>query len=115
MGNLSVEVVTLFDRTAEVAAEMERRVEQLSEQSAERVASRASEIAPRRTGEEAGDFEVEGTGTERHVTNKAPYFPYVELGTRKMAAEPSLHPAAVEEAPHFAEDLRKVVTEVTTL
>ena len=115
MGNFSVEVVTLFDRTAEISAVMERCVEQVSDQSANNIASRASAIAPRRTGEEAGDFEVEGSGTERHVTNTAPYFPYVELGTRKMAAEPSLTPAATEEAPHFAEDLAKAVEEVTAL
>lgn len=115
MGNISVEVITLFDRTAEISAAMEKRLEQVSDQSANDIASRASALAPRRTGEEAGDFEVTGSGSERHVINQAPYFPYVELGTRKMAAEPSLTPAAQEEAPHFAEDLRKAVEEVTAL
>lgn len=115
MGNISVEVVTVFDHSLEMAEAMEKRMEQVSEQGAQRVASRASEIAPRRTGTEAGDFEVEGEGTERRVVNKAPYFPYVELGTRKMAAEPSLGPAGHEEAPQFASDVAKAVEEVTRL
>lgn len=115
MGNFSVEVVTLFDRSLEVAESMEKRMEQVSEQGAERVASRASEIAPRRTGTEAGDFEVTGEGTERRVVNVAPYFPYVELGTREMAAEPSLGPAGKEEAPEFAAEVAKAVEEVTAL
>lgn len=112
---IPVEVVTVLDRTAEISAEMARRLDQVSDQSAQNVASRASEIAPRRTGEEAGSFEVEGSGNERRVINKSPHFPYVELGTRKMAAEPSLGPAGREEAGHFAESVAKAVEEVTAL
>ena len=113
--SFNVEAVVLFDHSLEMAGTMERRLEQVSEQGAQRVASKASEIAPRRTGEEAGDFEVEGDGPERRVTNKAPYFPYVELGTRKMAAEPSLGPAAREEAASFGNDVAKAIEEVTAL
>lgn len=115
MGNFSVEVVTVFDHALETAEAMEKRMEQVSEQGAQRVASRASEIAPRRTGELAGAFEVEGEGTDRRVVNNSPHFPYVELGTRKMAAEPSLAPAGQEEAPKFAADVAKAVEEVTAL
>lgn len=116
MGNtFAVEVVTLFDRTAEIGAAMEKRLDQASEQGAERVASRASGIAPRRTGEEASSFEVTKEADGYHVTNTAPYFPYVELGTHKMAAEPSLGPAGREEAKTFEGEAAKAVEEVVAL
>lgn len=115
MASFPVEVVTLFDRTAEIVAVMERRLDQASEQGAQRIAVRASEISPRDTGREAASFEVTGDGCEREVKNTAPYFDYVELGTVKMAAEPSLGPAAHEEGPTFRAEAARAVEEVTRL
>lgn len=115
MSGFSVTTVVVFDRSLEVAGAMEARMDQVSDEGANRVADRASANAPKLTGTMAGDFTVEGSGTERQVSNTAPYFPYVELGTRKMAAEPSLGPAAREEARSFRDDVVKAVEEVTAL
>jgi len=40
-----------------------------------------------------------------------PYAPYVEFGTRKMAAQPFLFPAFEEEKPKFEEGLKKAIEE----
>lgn len=37
------------------------------------------------------------------------YFPYVELGTRKMAAEPTLKPAFDSQSEQFKDDVKKLV------
>ena len=115
MSGFRVETVVVFDHSLEVAGRMEARLDQVSEEGASRIADRASANSPRRSGELAGDYTVDGSGTERQVSNTAPYFPYVELGTRKMAAEPSLGPAAREEARSFADEVAKAVEEVTAL
>lgn len=37
------------------------------------------------------------------------YFPYVELGTRKMTAEPTLKPAFDSQSEQFKDDVKKLV------
>lgn len=115
MGSFNVSVVTLFDRSLEIIAAMERRMEREAAEGAQRVAARAAEHARRRTGEMADSFVVEGEGTERTVSNTSEHFRFNELGTRKMAAQPMLGPAGREEEGPFKATTAKAVEEVTAL
>lgn len=48
-------------------------------------------------------------GMTGYVAPSTEYFPYVELGTRFMAAEPTLKPAFDQEQPEYIKDLRRLV------
>lgn len=53
----------------------------------------ARTLAPVRTGHLRSNSEVEGEGGNSLIKFNAEYAAYVELGTRKMAAQPFLTPA----------------------
>lgn len=53
----------------------------------------ARTLAPVRTGHLRSNSEVEGDGGNSLIKFNAEYAAYVELGTRKMAAQPFLTPA----------------------
>lgn len=53
----------------------------------------ARKLAPYRTGHLKNNSEVEGDGGNSLIKFNAEYAAYVELGTRKMAAQPFLTPA----------------------
>lgn len=61
------------------------------------VAEEARDRAPRRTGRLAASIGVADEGDTVVVQATAPYAAYVELGTRKMRAEPYLMPALTHE------------------
>lgn len=52
---------------------------------------------------------MDPTGLTGRVAPGTHYFPYVELGTRFMRAEPTLKPAFDEQSPQFIKDLKKLV------
>lgn len=52
---------------------------------------------------------MDDTGLSGRVAPGTHYFPYVELGTRFMKAEPTLKPAFDEQSPQFIKDLKKLV------
>ena len=51
----------------------------------------------------------QGAGQHNTVEPKAEYAAYVELGTRKMEAQPYLKPAFEEQKKQFEKDLQKLV------
>lgn len=55
------------------------------------------------------DLEISPNGLKATVEPKAEYAAYVELGTRKMEAQPYLKPAFEEQKKQFEKDLQKLV------
>lgn len=54
-------------------------------------------------------LEISPNGLKATVEPKAEYAAYVELGTRKMEAQPYLKPAFEEQKKQFEKDLQKLV------
>lgn len=52
------------------------------------------------------NLDISGDGLTAKVTPNTPYFGYVEYGTRKMAAEPTLGPAFDVQSQEFIKDLQ---------
>ena len=53
-------------------------------------------------------IDIKDAGMTAKVTPKAEYAPYVELGTRFMAAQPYLKPAFEEQKRKFKSDMNKL-------
>ena len=51
---------------------------------------------------------ISNNGLTATVAPQTEYFPYLEYGTRFMAARPTLHPAFAIESMKFANDLNKL-------
>lgn len=98
-----------FNHIAEVVSRVEKSAQDLGNRSSKRIAQRASELAPRKTGQEAGDFKVEKTSEGYVIGNESPHFMFQELGTRRNRAHPALHPAAREEESKLKEDAEKAI------
>lgn len=74
-----------------------------------RIERRAKIKAPVRTGYMRNGIFMEKVGQMRYkVTSPAHYSVYVELGTRKMRAQPFMGPAVKEETPILMANLRKM-------
>ena len=54
-------------------------------------------------------LEISPNGLKATVEPKTEYAAYVELGTRKMEAQPYLKPAFEEQKKQFEKDLQKLV------
>jgi HK97 gp10 family phage protein len=54
-------------------------------------------------------IELKDSGLTAEVGPETHYSPYVEYGTRKMEAQPFIHPAFEEEAPKFINRMQKLV------
>lgn len=67
----------------------------------------ARTLAPVRTGHLRSNSEVEGEGGNSLIKFNAEYAAYVELGTRKMAAQPFLTPAVEKAESVLAEKIAK--------
>lgn len=83
-------------------------------ESCEDLVSKAMEKAPVQTGTLRASIHVESvTGSGFTVTGtvatggEADYAAYVEAGTSKMAAEPYMQPALIENAPAYAEAMAR--------
>lgn len=94
-----------------------REASQVVRKAAERVKSSAQAKAPKLTGKLAGSIGVDlyGDGRSSGLTAvigpTASYGLFVENGTSKMAAEPYMGPAFVEESPAMADELARVAAE----
>ncbi|MCO4605164.1 HK97-gp10 family putative phage morphogenesis protein [Streptococcus gallolyticus] len=53
------------------------------------------------------DLQIENGGLSARVTAKTDYSGYLEVGTRKMEAQPFMQPAFNEVQPKFIDDLRR--------
>lgn len=74
-----------------------------------KVESRAKQIAPIDTGNLRASIGASGAGLRWRVTAAAEYSLYVELGTRRMSAQPYLVPALRQEVPMMLHALRGLV------
>lgn len=73
--------------------------------------AKAQQNAPVDTGtlKRSIGLEITDGGMSAEVEPKADYGAYVELGTRKMEAQPYLKPAFEEQSKEFRKDMQKLV------
>lgn len=74
-----------------------------------KVQARAQQTAPYDTGHLRASIAASGGGLRWRVSAAAAYALYVELGTRKMSAQPYLVPALRQEVPMLMRALRGLV------
>lgn len=93
-------------------AKMRKAIKELVGKTALNIQLGAKRRCPVRTGALRNSITVDFYGTmSAEIGPHMPYAPYVEFGTRKMAAQPFLFPAFEEEKPKFEEGLKKAIEE----
>jgi HK97 gp10 family phage protein len=94
--------VLIYNILPEVMAAVEANADLAVQQTAEDIVREARARAPVRTGYLRSSIGVVSNwGKEADIGAGAPYAPYVEFGTYKMAAQPFLYPAVVANADKF--------------
>ena len=102
------------DRVIEISAKARKKVAEQINKSALNIQLGAKQRCPVRTGALRNSITVDFYGEmSAQIGPHMPYAPYVEFGTRKMAAQPYLFPAFEEERPKFEEGLKKAIEEAT--
>jgi HK97 gp10 family phage protein len=89
---------------------LRERASAVVRQAALEVMDGAKRLCPVDTGTLRGSINVsvEEGGLAATVGTNVAYAPYVEYGTRRMAAKPYLRPAADEVRPHFEAAMREI-------
>lgn len=117
----ALSVTVRSNRIPEVSDTLRRRAREEQLACAERIKQRAQAIVPVRTGALRASIEVAtpsatplGPAGMRIVTVSAgmPYAPYVEFGTRYMAARPYLRPAAEAERDRYTNTVAAIGDEL---
>ena len=85
----------------QLGTEMVEAMEQAMYESGKHMQEEAKRVVPVRTGRLRDSIQSRSDATTAIVGTDVPYGKYVELGTRKMAAQPYLHPAAEKSAEFF--------------
>ena len=102
--------VTVRSRVPEVSAKVRRRAEQIVEKAALDVEAQAKLRAPVDTGLLRNSIHVQPISPlERDVTSPVHYSVYQEFGTRHMAAQPYMTPAAEFVYPKFLFAMRRLI------
>lgn len=114
MAKISVRIEGVKETIAEVALRDKRVQEAIRAQvgeSALRIQEGAKKRAPVDTGALRNSITVDfyEVGLAAQIGPHMPYAPYVEHGTRKMAAQPFLGPAFHEERPKFEQGIKKAI------
>ncbi len=95
-------------------AKARKAVGQQIAESALNIQMGAKKRCPVRTGALRNSITVDFYGKmSAQIGPHMPYAPYVEYGTRKMAAQPYLFPAFEEERPKLEEGIKKAIEEAT--
>lgn len=95
-------------------AKLRKAVKEQVGKSALNIQLGAKQRCPVRTGALRNSITVDFYGImSAQIGPHMPYAPYVEFGTRKMAAQPFLFPAFEEEKPKFEEGIKKAIEEAT--
>lgn len=90
-------------------AQLQKVVEQELSRSALRVERRAKELAPFDTGYMSDNiYSMYQDVLKYAVVSPAEYSIYVEKGTRRLAAQPFIHPALQEEQPVIMARLKRL-------
>jgi len=90
--------------------EVQRTVNSELNRSSLRVERRAKKYAPWDTGWMSNNIYSMGTGILQYaVVSPVHYSIYVELGTRKMAAQPFMYPALEDEYPVLMRRLKQIM------
>jgi len=87
--SVSVDTTKINELLATIPGNKDKAVRE----AANYILGEARTLAPVRTGHLRSNSEVEGDGGNSLIKFNAEYAAYVELGTRKMAAQPFLTPA----------------------
>lgn len=98
-----------YTRIPVIAAAAPAKVAQALAATAFRVEARAKQTAPVDTGHLRGSIGAEGGGLRWRVLAAAEYAVFVELGTRRMSAQPYLVPALRQETPFLIRALGGLV------
>lgn len=99
----------VYSRLAGLASAAPGKVAAALGSTAFRVQSRAQQTAPFVTGNLRGSIAASGAGLSWRVDAAAEYALYVELGTRRMSAQPYLVPALRQEMPSLLRALGTLV------
>lgn len=108
---VDVDVQRAINRLAKYGGRAERGVKQAVAKSTLGIESGAKKRAPVDTGNLRSSIKGDVKGFDGEVTATAEYAPYVEFGTRRMASQPFMGPAAEEERPKFNQALREALRE----
>lgn len=88
-----------YDHTDEIADAIERDIEQAIQDGAAEIAQTAQAIVPVDTGALRASITMRRGMNEWIVETRIEYAPFVEFGTRYMAAQPYLRPAYERHRP----------------
>lgn len=94
-----------------VIKEVEEEVKSLVKETSYKIERTAKQLAPVRTGHLVRNIKTRFNkgGLVGVVTSNAEYSIYVEYGTRKMAAQPYMTPAAFQHQDKFAEEVNRII------
>lgn len=111
---ISVRIDGIKETIAELSLRdkrVEKAVKAQVGESALKIQEGAKERAPVDTGALRNSITVDfyERGLAAQIGPHMPYAPYVEYGTRKMAARPYLGPAFAAERPNFERGIKKVL------
>lgn len=114
MAKISVRIEGIKETVAEISLRDRRVREAVKHQvgeSALKIQEEAKKRAPVDTGALRNSITVDfyEQGLAAQIGPHMPYAPYVEHGTRKMAARPFLSPAFEAERPRFEKGIRKAI------
>lgn len=98
-----------YSRLPMIAAAVPTKMAMLLRRAALEVELRAKQAAPVDTGHLRASISMSGGGLRYVVTAAAAYSIYVELGTRKMSAQPYLVPSLRQAWPGLIAALRGLV------
>lgn len=102
--------ITVRSRIPQVSAQVRRRAEQVVAKAALDIEAQAKMRAPVDTGLLKNSIHVEPRSPlERNVSSPVHYSVYQEFGTRHMAAQPYMTPAAEFVRPSFFAAMRRLV------
>ncbi len=110
MAKSSMSLEIKFDRLPQLRGELRRRASNIVRETAFAVEAQAKELAPVDTGTLRNSIQAEPEG--EHTWIVAPHTEYaehLEYGTRHMAAQPYMTPAAEAERPIFLSRMKDVL------
>lgn len=112
--NVDVDIQKALNRMAKYGRKAEGDVKKAVQTSTYRISSNAKKRAPVDTGNLRGSISSTAKlndGFTGEIKATAEHAPFVEFGTRKMAAQPYMGPAVEEETPKFNKALKGALKE----
>lgn len=119
MGFRTTNLAVVVQALTQYGDTKEKQVRDVMAGSLERVYGRQQSLCAEDTGrmkrltrhelsEDGKRYEMGFVATDFHTEGQDGYFAFVEFGTSKMVAQPSVRPAFFEEEPRLLNDLRRV-------